>query len=106
MATDETPTSDQERISQMSRVIDEVLDDRWPEIEGMWMQEVRPAFGAALSDEDFIRHIATPLTMRMVSIGLQAGIESLTRNTKIFEKPFQVLVAPSGLVSIRLEDED
>ncbi|MFN0148192.1 MAG: hypothetical protein ACKVT1_16945 [Dehalococcoidia bacterium] len=39
--------------------------------------------------------------MRLVSIGIQAGIQGLTRNTPIFEKPFRVVVAPSGQVSIR-----
>ncbi|MBI2766872.1 MAG: hypothetical protein HYX53_13305 [Chloroflexi bacterium] len=96
--------SDQEIVRQMKLTIDEILDARWTEVDELWMREIRPAFDPTISDEDFIKRIATPLTMRILSIGLQAGIQGLTRAAPIFEKPFDVVVAPSGQVSIRFRD--
>jgi len=100
------PPGDEERVRIMARTIDEILAARWDEIDELWMREIRPAFGNMVGDEDFIKRIATPLSMRLLSIGIQAGIQGLTRSTPVFEKPFRVVVAPSGQVSIRfLESE-
>jgi hypothetical protein len=90
----------------MASTIDDILTARWSEIDELWMREIRPAFGGMISDEDFIKRVATPLTMRLVSIGIQAGIQGLTRSTPIFEKPFRIVVAPSGQVSIRFLESD
>lgn len=87
----------------MAATIDTFLSERWDQVDEMWMREVRPAFGNMISDEDFIKRVATPLSMKLIGIGIQAGIEGLARGQKLFGRPFQVVVAPSGQVSVRFD---
>ncbi|MCC7363300.1 MAG: hypothetical protein IT303_02925 [Dehalococcoidia bacterium] len=102
--TDPAPElTDEERVKLMARTIDEVLNRRWSEIDELWMREIRPVFRDMITDEDFIKRIATPLSMRLISIGIQAGIQGLTSSHQVFDKPFRVVVAPSGQVSIRFD---
>ncbi len=93
--------TDEEIRGRIARTIDEALDRRWDEIDELWMRDIRPFFGDAISDEDFIKRVATPLSMRLISIGIQAGILGVASAVPIFEKPFEFTVAPSGAVSIR-----
>lgn len=93
--------SDEEIRARIARTIDETLQRRWDEVDELWLREIRPVFGDAISDQDFIERVATPLSMRLLSIGIQAGIQGVASATPIFEKPFDFVVAPSGAVSIR-----
>ena len=104
-AQDRAALSDEDRVKLIARTIDEVLGQRWDEVDELWMREIRPAFGDRISDEDFIQRVASPLSMRLISIGLQAGIHALTSAAPVFERPFRVVVAPSGQVSIMLESD-
>jgi hypothetical protein len=98
--------TDEERVRVMAQTIDAIFQDRWPEIDELWMREIWPVFRNFISEEDFIKRIATPLSLRLLSIGLQAGIHGLTRSAPVFEKPFDVVVAPSGRVSIKFYDPE
>ena len=93
--------SDEDIRRRMAETISATLDERWPEIDEMWMREIRPLFGDRISDEDFVKRISTPLSMRLLSIGIQAGILGIATNAPVFTKPFDFVVAPSGAVSIR-----
>ncbi|OAI40914.1 hypothetical protein AYO38_04905 [bacterium SCGC AG-212-C10] len=97
--------SDETLRKQMTETIAGILDDRWTEVDEMWMREIKPILGVQISDEDFIKRIANPLTMRLLSIGIQAGIRGITDHAQVFEKPFRFVVAPSGAVSIRFLEE-
>lgn len=97
----ERPTTDEERVRVIARAIDELLSQRWAEIDELWLREIRPAF-PGISDEEFMKRVAMPLSMRLLSIGVQTGIHALTRAAPVFDGPFRVVVAPSGQVSIRL----
>jgi hypothetical protein len=99
-------STDEERVRVMARTIDEILRARWDEVDELWMREIRPVFGTMMTDEEFIKRIATPLSMRLISIGIQAGIHGITRGGRVFDKPFEVVVAPSGQVSVRFLDPD
>src|SRR6185503_21147898 len=72
--------SDEEIRRRMAESIEATLDERWPEIDEMWMREIRPLFGDRISDEDFVKRISTPLSMRLLSIGIQAGILGIASN--------------------------
>lgn len=94
--------TDEEIRGRIARSIDETLEKRWDEIDELWLREIRPVFGDLISDEDFIKRVATPLSLRLVSIGIQAGITGVASAVQVFEKPFEFTVAPSGMASIRL----
>jgi hypothetical protein len=85
----------------MTATIGRALEERWPEIDELWLREVRPLVHASISDEDLIKRVAMPLSMKLLSMGIQAGIRGITENATVFEKPFEFVVAPSGAVSIR-----
>src|SRR5687768_8928457 len=93
--------TDEELRRLMTQTIARSLDERWPEIDELWLKEVRPLFGDAISDEDFVKRVSTPLSMKLLSYGIQAGIQGITEHARVFEKPFEFVVAPSGAVSIR-----
>ncbi len=93
--------TDEERRQALARRIDEALDEKWPQIDELWTREILPLFQGMVSEEEFIKRIATPLSVRLVSIGIQAAILGVTSIAPVFESPFELVVAPSGAVSVR-----
>jgi hypothetical protein len=95
--------NDEDLRRSMTQTIETVLDERWPDNDEMWRKEIRPIIRVEVNDEDFIKRIATPLTMKLLSIGIQAGIRGITDNAEVFEQEFEFMVAPSGAVGIRFK---
>jgi len=93
--------TDEERRQVLARKIEEALIEKWPQIDELWMREIQPLFRGQISDEDFITRIATPLSLRLVSMGIQAAILGVTAIAPVFDNPFELVVAPSGAVSVR-----
>lgn len=93
--------SDEDLRRDMTATIGRALEQRWPEIDELWLREVRPLVHASISDEDLIKRVAMPLSMKLLSMGIQAGIRGIADNAQVFERPFEFVVAPSGAVSIR-----
>lgn len=106
MDENEGPKTDAEKVRIMTRVIDQVFDEHWSDIDGLWMQDIRPAFGDEVTDEEFMNRVALPITMKLLSVGLRAGIAGTTAHTKVFDKPYEFVVAPSGMVSLKFHEED
>lgn len=93
--------SDEELRQRMTETIARALDRRWPEVDELWIRQVKPLLAGDVSDEDFIKQLAMPLSLKLIGMGIQAGIQGLAENAAVFEKPFEFVVAPSGAVSIR-----
>lgn len=98
------PMTDEEKVKRISQAIAGFIDGRWDEVDDLWLNQVKPLLRVEVSDEDFIQRFAAPLSLRLISIGIQAGIEGITQAAPVFEGPFRMMVAPSGLVSIKLGD--
>jgi hypothetical protein len=99
------PVTDEELRRHIARSVDEQLQMKWPEVDELWLRQVRPLLAPEMADEEFMKRVAMPLSLRLISIGVQAGIFAVATGADVFEKPFEFVVAPSGTVSIRFEGE-
>jgi hypothetical protein len=97
------PQTDQERLKLITQTISQHMEGRWDEIDELWVRQVKPLLRLEIEDEEFIKRLAAPISLRIMSIGIQAGLEGLLRASKVFDGPFRIHVAPSGTVSIKLD---